>query len=114
MLDDLTDLEGIGPSWPPPSPPGEGRESWGRAPYGYDQATLYAYGLHQPDLARRVRTAFPELGTPATWTGEATIAAELLQTVARGDNAELAEPLHAWAKQLHARARVTGRLSWPA
>ncbi|MEU3356084.1 hypothetical protein [Streptomyces sp. NPDC037389] len=82
-------------------------EGWGRAPYGYDQATLYAYSLHQPDLATRVRTAFPELGTPTAWAGEATIAAELLQTVARGDNAELAEHLHAWVEQLHACARAS-------
>ncbi|MEX2985593.1 hypothetical protein [Streptomyces sp. C36] len=80
-------------------------EGWGQGPRGYDQATLLAYSLLQPDTSHRVRECFPELGSPATWTGEATVVAELLQTVARGDNEELAEPLQAWAEQLCKRAR---------
>ncbi|WP_234366029.1 hypothetical protein [Streptomyces albireticuli] len=79
-------------------------EGWGRAPYGYDQATLYAYSLLRPATAARVRAAFPDLDAPQTWTGQAVIAAELLQTLSRGDNHELAGPLHEWADRLRARS----------
>ncbi|MEV6841345.1 hypothetical protein AB0N17_43975 [Streptomyces sp. NPDC051133] len=61
-------------------------EGWGMAPEGFDAATLYAYSLLQPDTAARVRTAFPVLGSPAGLAAEATVCAQLLQTVARGDN----------------------------
>ncbi|MFV8131924.1 hypothetical protein [Streptomyces syringium] len=80
-------------------------EGWGRAPYGYDQATLYAYSLRQPATAAHVRTAFRCLDNPHTWTGQAVIAAELLQTLTRGDNHDLAESLHQWADQLRAMPR---------
>ncbi|MFI1701510.1 hypothetical protein ACH419_36925 [Streptomyces bobili] len=40
-------------------------EGWGRAPEGFDAATLYAYTLLQENIAARVRTAFPILGSPA-------------------------------------------------
>ncbi len=79
-------------------------EGWGLAPYGYDQATLYAYSLLEPATADRVRAIFPQLGTPATWAGEAVIVAELLQTISRGHNQDLAEPLHAWAGHLRNHA----------
>ncbi|MDN3284846.1 hypothetical protein QWL27_03500 [Streptomyces thermocarboxydus] len=58
----------------------------GTAPEGFDAATLYAYSLLQPDTAARVRTAFPVPGSPAGLAAEATVCAQLLQTVARGDN----------------------------
>ncbi|MER5783083.1 phosphotransferase [Streptomyces mobaraensis] len=80
-------------------------EGWGEAPYGYDAATLYAYSLAEPDMAARVREAFPELGTPATWAGEAAIVAELLQTTARGDNQALIDPLEVWARRLRRSAQ---------
>lgn len=80
-------------------------EGWGQGPRGYDHATLLAYSLLQPDIANRVRECFPELGSPATWAGEAAAVAELLQTVARGDNEELAKPLKAWVEQLRKGAR---------
>ncbi|WP_431776313.1 hypothetical protein [Streptomyces cucumeris] len=79
-------------------------EAWGRAPWGYDQATLWAYSLTQPDLAARVRTAFPELGTPETYAAETVVCAELLQTVSRGANTILAEPLQEWAARLRSEA----------
>ncbi|MFI0914207.1 hypothetical protein [Streptomyces abikoensis] len=75
-------------------------EGWGRAPYGYDQATLLAYSLLESAAAEHVRQVFPELGTAATWAGEAVIVAELLQTIGRGHNEDLAGPLHRWADQL--------------
>ncbi|MGW4735148.1 hypothetical protein ACWEQC_39400 [Streptomyces shenzhenensis] len=78
-------------------------EAWGRAPEGFDAATLYAYSLHQPDTAARVRTAFPVLGSPAGLAAEATVCAQLLQTVARGDNLVLEEHLRNWSGELRHR-----------
>ncbi|WP_259408410.1 hypothetical protein [Streptomyces akebiae] len=60
-------------------------EGWGRAPEGFDAATLYAYTLLQENVAARVRAAFPVLGSPACLAAEATVCAQLLQTVSRGD-----------------------------
>ena len=79
-------------------PDWEGR---GTAPEGFDAATLYAYSLLQPDTAARVRTAFPALGRPLA--AEATVCAQLLQTVARGDNLVLEGPLQNWAEELRRR-----------
>ncbi|MET7728539.1 winged helix-turn-helix domain-containing protein [Streptomyces mirabilis] len=61
-------------------------EGWGRAPEGFDAVTLYAYTLLQEDVVARVRDVFPVLGSPAGLAAEATVCAQLLQTVARGDN----------------------------
>jgi hypothetical protein len=79
-------------------------EAWGQGPWAYDQATLYAYSLLQPDTARRLREAFPFLGTPEAYAAEAVVCAELLQTVSRGSNLDLAGPLQEWADQLRDRA----------
>ncbi|MFD9465488.1 hypothetical protein [Streptomyces sp. NPDC060027] len=79
------------------------REGWGRAPQGFDAATLYAYTLLKPDTAARVRDAFPILGSPAGFAAEATVCAQLLQTVARGDNLTLADPLRDWSEELRRR-----------
>ncbi|WP_426567326.1 hypothetical protein [Streptomyces canus] len=78
-------------------------EGWGRAPEGFDAATLYAYSLVQPDTAARVRDAFPVLGSPAGLAAEATVCAQLLQTVARGDNLALEDQLRTWAEELRRR-----------
>ncbi|KND39129.1 hypothetical protein IQ64_37150 [Streptomyces stelliscabiei] len=78
-------------------------EGWGRAPEGFDAATLYAYSLLQEDVATRVRDAFPVLGSPASLAAEATVCAQLLQTVARGDNLTLEGPLRGWSEELHRR-----------
>ncbi|MFF3487340.1 hypothetical protein ACFYXC_29280 [Streptomyces sp. NPDC002701] len=78
-------------------------EGWGRAPEGFDGATLYAYSLLQPDTAARVRTVFPVLGSPAGLAAEATVCAQLLQTVARGDNLVLEDQLQEWAGELRHR-----------
>ncbi|GHE13837.1 hypothetical protein GCM10010339_82400 [Streptomyces alanosinicus] len=78
-------------------------EGWGRAPEGFDGATLYAYSLLQPDTAARVRAAFPVLGSPAGLAAEATVCAQLLQTVARGDNLVLEGQLRHWAEELRHR-----------
>ncbi|MFJ9380415.1 hypothetical protein [Streptomyces sp. NPDC101455] len=78
-------------------------EGWGRAPEGFDAATLYAYTLLQPDTAARIREAFPILGSPAGLAAEATVCAQLLQTVARGDNLIIEGPLRHWAEELRRR-----------
>ncbi|MFJ9026307.1 hypothetical protein ACIRPU_41050 [Streptomyces sp. NPDC102259] len=78
-------------------------EGWGQAPEGFDGATLYAYSLLQPDTAARVRDAFPVLGSPAGLAAEATVCAQLLQTVARGDNLVLEDRLRHWAEELRHR-----------
>lgn len=78
-------------------------EGWGRAPEGFDGATLYAYSLLQPDTAARVRAAFPVLGSPAGLAAEATVCAQLLQTVARGDNLVLKDQLRHWADEIRHR-----------
>ncbi|MBB3080900.1 hypothetical protein FHS41_007454 [Streptomyces violarus] len=69
-----------------------GWEGWGRAPVGIDAAMLYAYTLLQPDTAACVRDVFPALGSQAGLAAEATVCAQLLQTVARGDNLPLEIP----------------------
>ncbi|WP_328983100.1 hypothetical protein OG258_53545 [Streptomyces mirabilis] len=78
-------------------------EGWGRSPEGFDAATLYAYSLLQPDAAARVRAVFPVLGSLAGLAAEATVCAQLLQTVSRGDNLTLADPLREWATELRRR-----------
>ncbi|MCO8303641.1 hypothetical protein [Streptomyces sp. RKCA744] len=78
-------------------------EGWGQAPEGFDAATLYAYTLLQPDTAARLRTVFPILGSPAGLAAEATVCAQLLQTVARGDNRALEDQLRTWAEELRHR-----------
>ena len=75
----------------------------GTAPEGFDAATLHAYSLLQPDTAARVPTAFPVPGSPAGLAAEATVCAQLLQTVARGDNLVLEGPLQNWAEELRRR-----------
>ena len=78
--------------------------AWGAAPAGFDGALLYAYTLLQPATAARVRAAFPILGSPAGLAAEATVCAMLLQTVERGDNLVLTDPLQQWATALRHRA----------
>ncbi|MEU1266847.1 hypothetical protein [Streptomyces sp. AC04842] len=43
------------------------------------------------------------LGSPAGLAAEATVCAQLLQTVARGDNLVLEGPLQNWAEELRRR-----------
>ncbi|MFF4490461.1 hypothetical protein ACFY0F_28890 [Streptomyces sp. NPDC001544] len=78
-------------------------EGWGQAPEGFDAAKLYAYTLLQPDTAACVRAVFPILGSPAGLAAEATMCAQLLQTVARGDNLDLEDRLRDWSEELRRR-----------
>jgi hypothetical protein len=79
-------------------------EGWGQAPEGFDASMLYAYTLLQPDTAARIRDVFPVLGSRAGLAAEATVCAQLLQTVARGDNLILEDQLRHWAEELRGLA----------
>jgi hypothetical protein len=70
-------------------------EGWGRAPYGYDAATLYLYALLAPAAAADVRAELaPILDRPEARTGLLTVCAQVLQAQDRTDfYAELAEPV---------------------
>ncbi|UUY52374.1 hypothetical protein NRK68_34445 (plasmid) [Streptomyces yangpuensis] len=70
-------------------------EGWGRAPYGYDAATLYLYALLAPETAARIRTELAAiLDRPEARTGLLTVAAQILQAQDRVDfYAELAGPV---------------------
>ncbi|MFD9574529.1 hypothetical protein ACFWBI_32500, partial [Streptomyces sp. NPDC059982] len=70
-------------------------EGWGRAPYGYDAATLYLYALLTPATAVRIRTELaPVLDRPEARTGLLTVAAQILQAQDRTNfYAELAGPV---------------------
>ncbi|MFE4060238.1 hypothetical protein ACFXP3_28740 [Streptomyces sp. NPDC059096] len=68
-----------------------------------DAVTFYAYSLLQPNTAARVRDAFPVLGSPAGLAAEATVCAQLLQTVSRGDNRTLEDRLGDWSEELRRR-----------
>ncbi|MFD9537016.1 hypothetical protein [Streptomyces sp. NPDC060010] len=53
-------------------------EGWGRAPYGYDAATLYVYALLVPETAARIRTQLtPVLDRPEARTGLLTVCAQV-------------------------------------
>ncbi|MFG2979619.1 hypothetical protein ACGFYY_42370, partial [Streptomyces sp. NPDC048331] len=67
----------------------------GRAPYGYDAATLYVYALLAPATAARIRTELPPvLDRPEARTGLLTVCAQVLQAQDRVDfYAELAGPV---------------------
>ncbi|WP_329529750.1 hypothetical protein OG568_48545 (plasmid) [Streptomyces sp. NBC_01450] len=75
-------------------------EGWGQAPEESDAATLYAYSLLHHDVATHARDAFPVLDSPAGLAAEATVGAQLLQTVSRGDNLALADQLRDWSAEL--------------
>ncbi|MFE7616443.1 hypothetical protein [Streptomyces sp. NPDC057496] len=55
------------------------------------------------ELLARVLTAFPVLGSPAALAAEATVCAQLLQTVSRGDNLALGIRLRDWSEDLRRR-----------
>jgi hypothetical protein len=82
------------------------REGWGQAPEGFDAATLYAYSPLQEDAATRVRDTFPVLDSPAGLAAEATVCAQLLQTVSRGDNLALADQLRDCSAELRRHRRL--------
>lgn len=65
-------------------------EGFGRAPAGYDAATLYTYSLLAPRTAAHVYDAFADiLDTTAGRFAQLAITTELLQSCTRGDNLDL-------------------------
>ncbi|MFJ4866674.1 hypothetical protein [Streptomyces sp. NPDC088748] len=54
-------------------------KGWGRAPYGYDAATLYLYALLVPAAAARIRTELAPSWTGPRRAGPLTVCAQILQ-----------------------------------
>lgn len=75
-------------------------EGFGRAPVGYDAATLLVYSLLVPEFAQRVRDVFPVLKTEAGRVAQIVIATDLMQSASRGDHPELVPALRALAAEL--------------
>jgi hypothetical protein len=76
-------------------------EGWGRAPAGYDAATLHAHSLTVPAVAARVYATFRHvLDTPDGHFAQLVAITELLHGTTRGDNLTLKPALHARAARL--------------
>ncbi|MGW1642940.1 hypothetical protein [Streptomyces lavendulae] len=71
---------------------------------GFDAGLLHAYSLRVPAVAARVREEFADvLGTPMGRIGELAALCELLQSVARGEYADIAEAVMGRAEVLTGR-----------
>ncbi|NIK58234.1 aminoglycoside phosphotransferase [Kribbella shirazensis] len=69
-------------------------ETWGKAPAGYDAATLVCTSLAYPDLARRISRALSEfLDTRAGHVATLAAATRLLRFADGGELTELARPV---------------------
>lgn len=76
-------------------------ELWGRAPYGYDAATLYCYSLLEPDVAEAVGSTFADvLRTPEGIHTQLYVITRLLLRAEHGDHPDLVIPLHRHARDL--------------
>ncbi|GAA4637224.1 hypothetical protein GCM10023196_090160 [Actinoallomurus vinaceus] len=81
-----------------------GWEMWGRAPYGYDAATLYCHSLLQPEVAQTVHDTFADvLDTPDGRRTQLFAITNMLLRADRGDYLDLVIPLHHHARALLAR-----------
>jgi hypothetical protein len=70
-------------------------EGWGRAPAGYDAATLYCHSLLVPDVAEAVRARFAEiLDSPDGRRSQLLAASRMLRRTETGDYLDLVVPLH--------------------
>ncbi|MGW6821787.1 hypothetical protein [Streptomyces sp. NPDC055005] len=79
-------------------------ERWGSVPVGFDAGLLHVYSLRVPAVAACVRDEFADtLATPAGRIGELAALCELLQSVARREYADIAEPLMNRAEALTGR-----------
>jgi hypothetical protein len=75
-------------------------ETWGRAPAGYDAATLLCTSLGFPGLTRRVSRALSEfLGTPTGHIATLAAATRLLRFADGGELTELALPIRQYAME---------------
>ncbi|HZX08039.1 hypothetical protein [Kribbella sp.] len=76
-------------------------ETWGRAPAGYDAATLVCTSLDRPDLARRVSAALSEfLDTHSGHVATLAAATRLLRFADGGEQTELARPVRQHATEI--------------
>ncbi|QWF85640.1 aminoglycoside phosphotransferase [Amycolatopsis sp. CA-230715] len=70
-------------------------EGWGRAPAGYDAATLYLHSLLQPAMAERVQTTFADhLNSRDGLLSQLYATGRMLLRINSGDYDDLAIPLH--------------------
>ncbi|GAB3970495.1 hypothetical protein GCM10029978_043890 [Actinoallomurus acanthiterrae] len=76
-------------------------ELWGRAPYGYDAATLYCHSLLQPDVAETVHDRFADvLDTSDGTRTQLFVITRMLLRADRGDYLDSVIPLHHHARSL--------------
>lgn len=76
-------------------------EGWGKAPVGYDAATLYCYSLLIPSVADQVYKMFSDiLNTRDGVIAQLYVITRLLRRIDHGDSLDLAGPLHRHAKKL--------------
>lgn len=76
-------------------------ETWGRAPAGYDAATLVCTSLASPDLARRISPALSEfLDTRSGHIAMLAAATRLLRFADGGELTELAHPVREHATEI--------------
>ncbi|MCO6007154.1 aminoglycoside phosphotransferase [Actinoallomurus purpureus] len=76
-------------------------EMWGRAPYGYDAATLHCHSLLQPGIAQTMHDTFAYLlDTPDGRRTQLFVITNMLMRADRGDYLDLVIPLHHHAHAL--------------
>jgi len=76
-------------------------ETWGRAPAGYDAATLYCTSLLRPTTARRIHRAFEDvLDTRSGRMATLAVAVRFLRFADGGEDSPLARPLRQHAHEL--------------
>lgn len=81
-------------------------EGWGKAPFGYDAATLYCFSLLIPEVAQRVYQTFADiLDTHEGVLAQLYVITRLLHRIDLGDFMDLAGPLHRHACNLLARLK---------
>lgn len=83
-------------------------EQWGRAPVGYDAASLYCHSLLVPSTAATVHAMFADLlDNEAGRLAQLCVISRQLVRIEGGDYPELAIPLHRLADRLLGRSRGT-------
>lgn len=76
-------------------------ELWGRAPFGYDAATIYCCSLLSPDIAATVRATFGDiLDSPDGVLAQLYVITRMLLRAEQGDHPDLVIPLHHHARGL--------------
>ncbi|WP_460708252.1 hypothetical protein [Myceligenerans halotolerans] len=76
-------------------------EGWGRAPAGYDAATLYCHSLLVPEVAQTVRAQFADiLDSPDGRRSQLLAAVRMLRRSEIGDYLDLVVPLHHLADRI--------------